>query len=98
MTGLESSSTALLADDVPAPPPSYNEYVQRRLSESIRKAYVRGVNRGFRRQALVLCCGTILGCLSGFYLAMSSQRTSCYGADGAAYDSYFIASKPSLRP
>ena len=79
MQGSDSSG-AMLADDVPAPPASYNEYVQRRLSESIRRAYARGFNRGCRRQVLVLCCGIILGCLCGFYLAVGSQCTRCYGA------------------
>lgn len=101
MQGSDSSG-ALLADDVPAPPASYNEYVQRRLSESIRKAYVRGFNRGCRRQVLALCGGAILGCLCGFYLAVGSQCAPPYGAHIPAAeltDGYPAAvSSPSLAP
>jgi hypothetical protein len=77
MQGLDSPSRSeLLMEDMPSRTVSYNEYVQRRLSESVRKAYVRGFHRGCRRQMLVLCFGVIFGWLAGFYVAVVYQSPS----------------------
>lgn len=79
-SSLRSSQSTLLMEDVPSKPASYNEYVQRRLSESVRKAYTRGFKRGCQRQLYALCLGAIFGCLFGFYLAVSGQSHQAHAS------------------
>lgn len=59
--------------DVPPPPASYNEYVERKLRECAREAYMRGFNRGRRHELMVLFAGMLFGCVLGFYVAVTSQ-------------------------
>jgi hypothetical protein len=59
--------------DLPPAPLSYNEYIERKLRNSIREAYARGFDRGCRHQVVVLFVGMMFGCLLGFYVAVTNQ-------------------------
>jgi hypothetical protein len=57
-------------DDVPSPPASYSDYVQRKLQESTQEAYARGFESGCRYELLVLFIGLVAGGALGFYVAL----------------------------
>jgi len=61
------------ADDLPPPPLSYNEYVERKFRDAIREAYTRGFERGCRHQLAVLLFGIVVGCVLGFCAAITNQ-------------------------
>jgi hypothetical protein len=53
-------------DDVPPPPASYTQYVERTLHDRTQAAYELGVERGSRLRVGVLLVGLIIGWIMGF--------------------------------
>lgn len=52
-------------DDVPPPPPSYSQYVERTMHDRIQTAYERGLERGLKYRFVALLIGLILGWVAG---------------------------------
>jgi hypothetical protein len=73
MKALDSMNEMLLdaLDDVPPPPPSYTEYVERTMRDRIQDAYERGLEHGCRHRVLIL----IIGVIVGWFLGLSYATT-----------------------
>lgn len=52
-------------DDVPPPPPSYTQYVERTMHDRIQAAYERGVAHGSRYRIGILLLGMLFGWVAG---------------------------------
>lgn len=66
----ESELASGVADDVPPPPLTYDQYLQRMLNDSTRAAYARGYERGAKHELMMLLIGLVLGFALGFFTAM----------------------------